>query len=135
MKEKTELYAEIHDVTGETLAQLIRYCYTLEIDINASNVEEILIFSHLFRLVDVVPMCESFLMNNLNSSNVVTSLAAAERYELIELGSVAREYIHRRFMNVIQQESFLDISVDQLANALNVINLRSNPKRAFLMQS
>lgn len=109
---------KFREVSGIILSQLVNYCYTLRIRIDVANVMDILAAAHLFQLDNVVAKCETFFSSQIAAPNAFDYLALAENYTLVNLRYAARKYLCREFNAVVEDRSFLELSVNNVIEYL-----------------
>lgn len=113
----------LHDVNGSILGQLIDFSYTRHISINAENVEDILTAADYFEMLEIVKLCESFYLDRLAIPNALAYLTTAEKYALIDLKKAAQELVYHRFLELVEDESFLQLDVDSVEQYLRSNNI------------
>lgn len=119
MKEKDAKEIVLQDLEGETLGQLIHYCYTLKISIDDDKVDVILAAAHFYELTQLVTKCQQFYQNNLSASNALSYLTIAETYDLTDFHGIAERFVFRNFMKISEDSSFFEMAADNLAQLLS----------------
>ena len=71
MNETTDQIIDIHDVQGEILSFIIDYAYRREIKLTENNIYEILPAANQLQVLDLIDLCECFLIEKLNPENVL----------------------------------------------------------------
>lgn len=118
-KEKDAKEIVLQHIDGDILSQLIDYCYTLEISLTEDNVEAILVAAHLFELTHVVQMCFEFYRKNLTVSNALSCLIMAGTYDKDDLREVAEKYVCRKFILIVEDPSFHQMTAENLSVLLS----------------
>ncbi|XP_076253824.1 kelch-like protein 5 [Rhynchophorus ferrugineus] len=106
------------DINGDVLQAIVNYCYTGTIEIREDNVETLLATASLMLLHEVVEACSRFLVHQLHPSNCLGISIFAEYQSCPSLLSESNSYTNQHFMQVIQNQEFLQLSVDQMAKLL-----------------
>lgn len=119
MRESTESEITLEGVNGDVLQALVSYCYTGMIEIREDNVETLLSTACLMQLHEVVEACSRFLAHQLHPSNCLGIAVFAENQGCISLLQEATAYISQHFMQVICNQEFLQLSLDQMTNLLS----------------
>lgn len=118
MKEKTLEEIRLEGIRGATLQVLIDYCYNNTININTSDLHEILAVADFFSFIDLLRTCEKLYMKAICAENAIDIVAIADLYCLNELLQYARNFIHADFMNVVQSEAFFQLKAERLIEYL-----------------
>lgn len=108
----------IAGVSGDILQQLIDYCYTNEIEINESNVEEITEAAVRLQFSDVEEECVELFSSILSASNCFGIRAIADQHNMRWLKGLARDLIQEQFMKVSMCDEYHQLSVDMLSEVL-----------------
>ncbi|XP_045467646.1 kelch-like protein 5 [Harmonia axyridis] len=114
LREAGESEITLGEVNGDILQSVVNYCYTGTIEIREDNVESLLSTACLMQLNKVVEACSSFLANQLHPSNCFGIALFAEHLHCPTLLQTARAYISEYFMQVVQNQEFLQLSLDQM---------------------
>lgn len=112
-----EIYLD--GVSGDALSHIIEYCYSMKLTLDATNVQDILAAAHYFQLEDVVAMCEKFCLQNLDVSNALDLFDYADFYSLNVLRRWAERLVNFKFMTILDSESFLRLTAEQLFKLLS----------------
>ncbi|XP_050316282.1 kelch-like protein 5 isoform X1 [Anthonomus grandis grandis] len=107
------------DINGDVLQAVVNYCYTGAIEIREDNVETLLATACLMLLHEVVEACSRFLAHQLHPSNCLGIAIFAEHQSCTSLLSEANSYTSQHFMQVILNQEFLQLNVEQMSNLLN----------------
>ncbi|XP_028150298.2 kelch-like protein 5 [Diabrotica virgifera virgifera] len=107
------------NVNGDILQAVVNYCYTGCIEIREDNVETLLSTACLMLLHEVVEACSRFLAHQLHPSNCLGIANFAEHQAISSLLQEANAYTSQHFMQVIRNQEFLQLDVDQMATLLN----------------
>lgn len=108
----------IRGVDGDVLQQLIEYCYSGEITIDARNVREMTRAAMMLQFTDVQEHCAAFYSTILNASNCLSIREVADLYNISGLKGEAHYIVVKHFMEVFKGEEFVQLSVDDLAALL-----------------
>ncbi|KRT79136.1 BTB And C-terminal Kelch domain containing protein [Oryctes borbonicus] len=119
LRESEEFEITLGDVNGEVLQAVVNYCYTGTIEIREDNVEILLATACLMQLRNVVEACSRFLAQQLHPSNCLGIAVFAEHQACTSLLQEANAYTSQHFMEVIRNQEFLQLSVEQMAILLS----------------
>jgi kelch-like protein 1/4/5 len=119
LRESGESEITLGDVNGDVLQAVVNYCYTGAIDIREDNVETLLATACLMQLHEVVEACSRFLAHQLHPSNCLGIAVFAEHQACTSLLQEANAYTSQNFMQVIKNQEFLQLSVEQMINLLS----------------
>lgn len=125
MYEKSMPEILLKGVRGPVLKSLVDFCYTGQIQLNAENVEEILMAANMFRNDELEAKCSQYYTNIMSAENCLRAWFAAEQCGLIEkaLGTYAVEYSLQFFTSIVRTQQFLALGVEHLFNYLNSSDL------------
>ncbi|XP_051165737.1 kelch-like protein 5 [Leptopilina boulardi] len=115
MRESTHNEIELKGVDGNALWALVRYCYTGCIELREDSVETLLATACLLQLSPVVEACCQFLIKQLHPSNCLGIRVFAETQGCTHLLNVAHAYTTEHFMEVMRNQEFLMLSVNEVA--------------------
>ncbi|KAJ8928398.1 hypothetical protein NQ314_019063 [Rhamnusium bicolor] len=107
------------DVNGDVLQAVVNYCYSGSIEIREDNVETLLATACLMLLHEVVEACSRFLAHQLHPSNCLGIAVFAEHQACTSLLQEANAYTSQHFMQVIRNQEFLQLNVEQMTNLLS----------------
>ncbi|XP_017777379.1 PREDICTED: kelch-like protein 5 [Nicrophorus vespilloides] len=119
LRESGESKVVLRDINGDVLHAIVNYCYTGSVDIREDNVETLLSTACLMQLSEVVEACSRFLVNQLHPNNCLGIAVFAEHQNCNSLLIEANAYTNRNFMQVIKNQEFLQLSVDQIKTLLS----------------
>lgn len=71
MNETTDRIVDIHDINGDTLNMIIDYAYRREIKLNESNIYELLPAANQLQVLELIALCENYLVERLSPENVL----------------------------------------------------------------
>ena len=106
------------DTNEESLEQFLRFLYTEECTLTASNVVAIMYLATKYILPSFNEKCVNFLIENLNPENVLDVLPQATRFDEKELEKRCWECIETNISKIIASDSFNNISQATLASLL-----------------
>lgn len=118
LRETKEEEITLGDVHGEPLHILVQYCYTGTIELREDNVETLLATACLLQLTEVVNACSSFLAKQLHPSNCLGFALFAEQQSCHTLFKLSTSYTCQHFMQVMKNQEFYQLNVEQLRNLL-----------------
>ena len=118
MREEEMSSIPLHGISPCTLATLVDFAYTAEIRISEGNVCFLLPAATMFQMSHVVEACSVFLEHQLDPSNCIGIADFAAEHGCMELEQKARQFILKRFCEVIKSEEFLMLSYCQVISLL-----------------
>ena len=80
MAEKSDS-VDLPDCEYEGVLEMLRYMYTEEVELNESNVMQVLYVAKKYMVNSLAEECVKFLHENLNTGNVFSVLSHAEQYD------------------------------------------------------
>ena len=98
----------------EILSTIVQYIYTGEIKLTIDNVESLVKACDVLQLDTLKASCESFLMNQVERTNVFRVYRFAASYRLVNLERKARRFILSEFRTVAFTDEFKELSCTQL---------------------
>ncbi|XP_077981715.1 actin-binding protein IPP-like [Glandiceps talaboti] len=124
MSEMKQSEVEILGIDSVIFTLLINFVYTGEIDVNPTNVQELLAAADMLELKEVVEACCTFLQSQLHPSNCVGIYKLSKVHACTELRTATESFIHAHFTDVVQEEEFCGLSADELVQFLQSEDLR-----------
>ena len=118
MREEEMTSIPLHGISPCTLSTLIDFAYTAEIRISENNVCYLLPAATMFQMSHVVEACSVFLEHQLDPNNCIGIADFAAEHGCMELEQKARQFILKRFCEVIKSEEFLTLSYCQVISLL-----------------
>lgn len=118
LRESTQSEVIMQGVDGDALWDLVHYCYTGRIELREETVETLLGTACLLQLREVVDACCAFLKKQLHPSNCIGICLFADTQGCISLKNAAHAYTTEHFMEVIRNQEFLLLPVDEVAKLL-----------------
>lgn len=105
-------------VTGESLRSIVRFMYSSLIEVDETNVDDILSASDLFQMKEITNVCCQYLKEQLDPSNCLGIAALAGGFSCEELWSEARKYAVKHFTEVVKCNEFKDLPLDAVKQLL-----------------
>lgn len=104
----------IKGVSSESMELLLGFCYTGEITVTETNVDDLLFASDLLGITHAKESCSSFLQDQLSPENCIGSLQLGEKHCCDSLCAKAMSYINTNFKSVKECSEILYIDAQQL---------------------
>jgi len=101
---------------GDVVKRCIHYLYTGNVDIDGENVQDTLIAANYLLLNDVVSICVSFILSNMDLSNCIDILNFGENYGILHIVKKATKMLSCNFQTLFMND---------------VANLKSIPLHLF----
>ena len=61
-------------IVGQAREKCVNYLYTEEIDVNGDNVQDVMVFANYVMIIEIVKVCEEFIINNLDLGSCIDVL-------------------------------------------------------------
>lgn len=107
--------------TIKSMAQVVEYLYTSDVIFNESNLNQLLITSHVLLLNSILKLCEEFVLNNkklLTMDNCVEMARASRRCNLRYLYQLSRRFCSTH-MAGSDSEQVLDLDESTSSNIVS----------------
>ncbi|XP_056263451.1 kelch-like protein 2 isoform X2 [Pseudoliparis swirei] len=108
----------INGVEPQMFGMLVSYAYTSEVYISNANVQALLAAANLLDVMAVQEACCRFMERQMDEINCVGIHCFAEAHSCKVLEKQSMDYIHEHFSAVSQQDEFLSLCVDKLAEII-----------------
>ena len=112
------------DTNEESLEQFLRFLYTEECTLTTDNVVATMYLANKYIIPSLNKKCVNFLLENLNTANVLDILEPATRFKEKELKKQCLKLIQSNTSEVVASDSFNDTSQPTLAILLNQDKLK-----------
>ena len=122
--EASEQKIILKEVDANAVELIVEYFYTSELEVNVSNVEEILRICVLLRLNSLVDHCETFLRRNMTPANCVGLQFVADLFCLEELSQHASRFALWHFASVYKEDEFKKMPYKQLKDLIKDDSLK-----------
>ncbi|XP_076741497.1 kelch-like protein 10 [Maylandia zebra] len=109
----------IPGLSSEMMALIINFAYTGSVSIAGENVVELLMAADQFKAMDIVKLCSDFLGEQLCPENCVGIWQFTKVCLSPELRAKAYHYIISNFEQVVLEEEFLQLTVEELTDILD----------------
>ncbi|KAI8518074.1 hypothetical protein Bbelb_040910 [Branchiostoma belcheri] len=124
LAESSSRVVQLHEIDSNSFSKILDFLYTGKIRIGKDDVQDILKTAHMLQLDKIVEFCCGFLQDYLCPSNCLGVIRLAELYGFSLLKTRARNMALSKFPDVSQDEEFLTLSVQELADLLGDKDLR-----------
>ena len=118
LKERYQNVVEIKEHDGKAIKAIIEQIYTGEINVNADNVMTLLGTADFLQVDDVKKVCFDFLETSLTTNSCLDLVKASVLYIYPSSLSRAYQFISENFEQLLQADSFKDLSKDDLVSLL-----------------
>ena len=106
-------------VDSATLAGVVDYFYTAEIELTVDNVQRLVEASDLLQLDDLKVACEKFMLERVEAANCIGFYKFASLHRLEQLQGGAWRVMLQRFMSVVSASEFKELSCQELFDYLS----------------
>ncbi|CAF0884784.1 unnamed protein product [Didymodactylos carnosus] len=118
-KENSQEKIELKNIASDTFQMILNFIYSGTITLEENNVQQLLVASDMFHLVDLIQFCCHFLSMSINIQNVIDVWILADEYNFSTLKQETEYYMLKHFNNVIGQENFRTIPKHLLQNLVS----------------
>ena len=119
MAESFENTVTLKDVDSRAIELLIDFAYTGKLDVTTDTVQSLLYASSLLQLSAIQKACSDFLLRQLHPSNCLGIRSFADAHSCSGLLQASEKYIHENFNDVVRNEEFLSLPMEELAALLS----------------
>ncbi|XP_077991807.1 kelch-like protein 25 [Glandiceps talaboti] len=109
LKESSDARVTLNDVKPDVIKPLIDFAYTMRLDINEENVQDLLTTANFLQFDDVTSACCDFMTNKLTPENCLGIWEFAENLGCKCLAQSAKSYSLANFDKVSAQTEFLQM--------------------------
>ena len=115
---------EINDMDEEIFEQMLRFIYTVDIDIKSFEMsKQLFSSSDKYDLKGLKEFCEQFMVSHLSVENVCDVLILADKHSAIDLKKYCINFIKRRLRSVINTKGWKAMNLDLLNDIMYEIAL------------
>ncbi|KAK0145083.1 Kelch-like protein 23 [Merluccius polli] len=118
MRERSDGLVTLTGVECDVLAALLRYAYTARVRITEDNVQRLLEAADLMHFASLKRACEAFLVRFLHVANCLGMHAFARLHVCRALEREARRLALAELDDLVRQEEFLELRVDDVRSLL-----------------
>jgi len=109
MKEQNGKNVDLEDTSKSILKEILSYIYTENLDINDENVIDIWILAHRWRIFQLKQLCEDFVHENLDVSNICSLYQLADMYDSMALKLECQTFIKANWTQIKKEEDFVQL--------------------------
>ncbi|KAK0052425.1 ankyrin repeat and BTB/POZ domain-containing protein 1 [Biomphalaria pfeifferi] len=106
----------LHEVSIDVFLRILTYIYSDSADLNPEIVSDVLVAADMYLLPGLKGLCGTSLMEYVDSSNVVNMIRTSRLFNLSRLESHCAEFIANNLPEVIHQEEFRQLVVEDASN-------------------
>ena len=118
MKEGREIQVTLEGFKSFIMEDLLNFIYTGEVQINNSNVKELVSLADYLLINSLKEKGNKYLEDSLQPSNCLSTYHFAEKYQFYELQTKAKNFVSLQFVSVSKCEEFLNLSIEQVTELL-----------------
>ena len=112
--------AHVHlEVDSATLAAVVDYIYTAEIEFTVDNVQRLVEASDLLQMDDLKAACEKFMLKRVEAANCIGFYKCASLHRLEQLQGSAWRVMLQRFKSVVSASEFKELACQELIDYLS----------------
>ena len=124
MKEKKERVIRLENTSKAVMEELLEYLYTGHVDVTQRNALDLLEIADFFVIPSLKAASNKFIARTLSSSNCLMAYYSALKYNYTELQIEATDFICENFMSVVEQEDFLNLSMEEVKEWISSDEIR-----------
>ena len=113
-QEEEQFMYTLKGIQFETMRMLLESMYTCYYVVTSENVERILNAATYLRIPSALDACSNFLIQNLNISTCLVTIALAQVFELSDVADKACKLAAKHFLQISEMEEFLDLTEGML---------------------
>ena len=114
MKEKKEGVIRLENTSKAVMEDLLEYLYTGQVNVTQHNAFDLLEMADFLVIPSLKETTSKFIARTLSSSNCLMAYYLAVKYQCTELQMEARNVVCANFMSVVEQEDFLNLSMEEV---------------------
>lgn len=126
MWERDQAEITLHEISASVMEVLLDFVYTETVNVSVENVQELLPAACLLQLTGVREACCQFLEKQLDSTNCLGIKIFAERHGCTDLWAAADRFSVRHFQDVVLQEEFRSLPLDEVEALVKSDHLQVN---------
>ncbi|XP_068123907.1 kelch repeat and BTB domain-containing protein 7 [Hyperolius riggenbachi] len=113
----------LHDVSPESMALILEYCYTGKVTVTEANVQGLYAAADMLQLEYVRQACANYLARHLDLHNCASILRFADAFDHPELRLSSLAFMARHFEQLALVDELCELSVAQLKAVLSMDTL------------
>ncbi|XP_055376737.1 kelch-like ECH-associated protein 1 [Condylostylus longicornis] len=129
LKESEMSRIKLQGVCPTAMGKIIYFMYTGHIKVTEVTVCQLLPAATMFQVPNVIDACCAFLERQLDPTNAIGIANFAEQHGCLSLQKKANQFIERYFLQVCQEEEFLQLSPFQLIGLIKKDELNVQGER------
>ncbi|KAF6201747.1 hypothetical protein GE061_004142 [Apolygus lucorum] len=104
----------IKDIDEESFIAFLDYLYCRDIKIVETRAENMMRLAYKYQILDLLPICDSFIEAGLNNENAVQCLLLADHCKRVNLKEIIKSHIKNNLENIMGSETWhlLDTKFD-----------------------
>ena len=126
MKESRAKEVTLKDVEPEVMKLIVNYCNEENVALTTANICDLLRASCIYQIEGLVEKCCQFLNHNLEVSNCLGIIQLADMFALNSVYQKAHHFSLWHFVDMIEQEEYLQLPLQELVGYLSNENLNIN---------
>ncbi|KAL4708352.1 hypothetical protein ACJJTC_019588 [Scirpophaga incertulas] len=129
LKECEMSRVKLQGVCPSAMAWLVYFMYTGKLRITELTVCQLLPAAMMFQISNVIEACCAFLERQLDPSNAIGIANFAEQHACADLKQKANRFIETHFLQVCQEEEFLQLTTSELIDLIRKDELNVKEER------
>lgn len=119
VKERDEKVIEMHDISPDTMQEMIGYMYTGNIRLTNENAQDMLMTATMLELTHLIEQCASYMIREVCMENCVEMFLFASHFACVKLKRHCRKYTLDHFSDVIKDDKFFEIDVQDMEDIIS----------------
>nr|XP_046916765.1 kelch-like protein 3 [Dermatophagoides farinae] len=117
--EQNQYQISIKNLDGNSLNEIIKYCYLGIVNINETNVQMLLSAATMLNCKDIIKICCEFLRSKLQTSNAIGIYSFAEIMGCKDLKDFTFAFILQNFVQIFQNDEFIQLSTERVVEIIS----------------
>ncbi|XP_066526614.1 kelch repeat and BTB domain-containing protein 8 [Hoplias malabaricus] len=119
LTESSQREVRIVGVESESMRLVLDYAYTSRVTLSECNVQALFTAASIFQIPALQDQCAHFMISRLDPQNCIGVFMFADAYGHQELRERSQDYIRKKFLCVMGEQEFLQLTKEQLVSILN----------------
>ncbi|XP_055330073.1 ring canal kelch homolog [Paramacrobiotus metropolitanus] len=113
-KETSQSDIRLKNIQTNTLKEIVRYAYSMEITIDAENVQSVLVAALFLNISSIAKICWNFIERHMSVSNCLMVHCLAELHKNSRLAEETRISVLQHFVQIAQSSDFLLLDAEKI---------------------
>ena len=114
VKESQSSLVELKNMKSTTIAEVLRFMYTGEVNMSSSNAQDLIVVSDYLIIPRLKTTAAEFIGKSVNASNCSTMESFAFQYNCDALSQAVLNYKCEHFLSYVKSNDFMHLDVDKV---------------------